>query len=64
LNIIYKNNLNAYILNRKQTTEAKTHVINKKPFSKYNISYDYENNLYICPNNKNLPYKKTYKYKG
>lgn len=61
---IYENELDAYIPNRKQATEAKTQIISKKPFSKHNFQYDHENNLYICPNNKKLPYQKTYKYEG
>lgn len=61
---IYENKVDAYIPNKKQATEAKTHTENNKPFSKHNFKYDHENNLYICPNNKKLPYQKTYKYKG
>ena len=61
---IYENKLDAYILNRKQATEAKTYKKNNKPFSKHNFKYYHKNNLYICPDNKKLPYQKTYKYKG
>ncbi|MEG3224985.1 MAG: hypothetical protein BME94_05550 [Methanobacteriales archaeon Met13] len=53
-----------YIPNKKQASEAKTYKTNKKPFSKYNFKYDHQNNQYICPNNKKLPYQKTYKYDG
>jgi len=41
-----------------------TYKKNNKPFSKHNFKYDHKNNLYICPDNKKLPYQKTYKYKG
>ena len=59
---IHKNNINAYIPNRKQATQAKTNNKHKKPFSKHNFKYDYKNNLYTCPNNQKLPYQKTYEY--
>jgi hypothetical protein len=43
-NLIYirKNNINAYIPNRKQATEAKTNKKHKKPFYKHNFKYDYK----------------------
>ena len=39
------NNINAYIPNKKQATQAKTNNKNIKPFSKHNFQYDYKNNL-------------------
>jgi hypothetical protein len=62
LEYIHKNNINAYIPNRKQATQAKTNNKNKKPFSKHNFKYDYKKNQYIYPNNQKLPYPKTYEY--
>ncbi len=62
LKYIHKNNISAYIPNRKQATQAKTNNKNIKPFSKHNFQYDYKNNQYICPNNQKLPYQKTYEY--
>ena len=48
--------------NRKQVYESKKHFIINKPYSKHNFEYDHQNNLYICPNNEKLEYKKTYNY--
>ena len=47
------NELDGYIPNKKQVYESKKHLKNNKPFSKHNFKYDYQNDLYICPNNKN-----------
>ncbi|MDZ4172523.1 MAG: IS1182 family transposase [Methanobacteriaceae archaeon] len=60
----YKNKLDAYIPNRKQATTSKKTYKNNKPFSKHKFNYDPHNNTYTCPNNKKLPYKKTYTYKN
>ena len=40
----------------------KKYFINNKPYSKHNFKYDHQNDLYICPNNEILKYKKTYNY--
>jgi hypothetical protein len=61
---IHKNNINAYIPNRKQATEAKTNIKHTNHFSKHNFKYDYKNNLYICLNNQKLPYQTIYEYNG
>jgi len=63
-NITYinENKLDAYIPNRKQASEAKSDTKKINKFSKHNFRYDHQNNQYICPNNKKLPYIKTYKY--
>ena len=63
-NIAYinENKLDAYIPNRKQAHEVKINKKLIKTFSKNNFRYDHQNNQYICPNNKKLPYQKTYKY--
>ncbi|MDO8825044.1 IS1182 family transposase [Methylophaga sp.] len=61
---IHKNKLDAYIPNRKQATTTKNTYQNTKPFSKHNFNYDHHKNVYFCPNNKKLPYKKTYTYKN
>ena len=63
-NMIYlhENKLDAYIPNRKQAHTAKTYKKEINKFSKHNFKYDHHNKLYICPNNKKLPYQKTYRY--
>jgi len=64
LKYLAENGLDGYIPNRKQAHESKKGLKNIKPFSKHNFKYDYENDFYICPNNKMLPYRKTYEYNG
>jgi transposase len=64
LKYLAENNLDGYIPNRKQASEAKKEKQKDKPFSKYNFVYDYHEDIYICPNNKILPYQKTYTYDG
>jgi hypothetical protein len=59
---IHENKLDAHIPNRKQAHEAKIDIKDIKTFSKHNFEYDHQNNQYICPNNKELSYQKTYKY--
>jgi len=51
-------------LTENRHTNLKKGLKNIKPFSKHNFKYDYENDFYICPNNKMLPYRKTYEYNG
>lgn len=63
LEYLEENELDGYIPNRKQVYKTKTRLKKAKPFSKHNFTYDYTNDLYICPNNKKLLYKKTYNYK-
>lgn len=58
-----ENKLDGYIPNRKQVYETKTKLIKDKPFSKHNFKYNYEKDVYICPNKNELNYQKTYKYK-
>lgn len=62
LKFLVENNLDGYIPNRKQVHEYKKRLKKNKPFSKHNFIYDYEKDFYICPNNRKLPYQKTYKY--
>jgi transposase len=62
LEYIAENNINAYIPNKKQASEAKKSIKNVKPFSKHKFQYDPEIDAYICPNKRKLPYQKTYKY--
>ncbi len=62
LEYLEENGLDGYIPNRKQVYETKKSLKKAKPFSKHNFIYDYADDLYICPNNKKLSYKKTYKY--
>ena len=62
LQYLEDNGLDGYIPNRKQVYEYKKHFINNKPYSKHNFKYDHQNDLYICPNNEILEYKKTYQY--
>src|SRR5664280_2333943 len=62
LQYLEDNELDGYIPNRKQVYESKRHFINNKPYSKHNFKYDHQNDLYICPNNEILKYKKTYQY--
>ncbi|MEW6011159.1 MAG: transposase [Euryarchaeota archaeon] len=62
LEYLEENGLDGYIPNRKQVYETKKSLKKDKPFSKHNFIYDYADDLYICPNNKKLSYKKTYKY--
>ncbi len=63
LQYLAKNKLDGYIPNRKQVYESKKHFKKNKPFSKYNFRYNHNKDVYICPNNKQLKYKKTYSYK-
>jgi transposase len=62
LQYLDENELDGYIPNRKQVYESKKHFINNKPYSKHNFKYDQQKDLYICPHNQVLKYKKTYKY--
>ena len=62
LQYLDSNELDGYIPNIKQVYESKKHFINNKPHSKHNFKYDPQNDLYICPNNQILKYKKTYQY--
>jgi transposase len=62
LQYLDENEFDGYIPNRKQVYESKKYFINNKPYSKHNFKYDHQNDLYICPNNEILKYKKTYKY--
>jgi len=62
LQYLDSNELDGYIPNIKQVYESKKHFINNKPYSKHNFKYDPQNDLYICPNNQILKYKKTYQY--
>ena len=55
---IYKNNIDAYIPNKKQAGENKNKKFKKH--AKANFSYDYEKNHYIYSERHILPYKKTY----
>ncbi len=64
LQYLDENKLEGYIPNRKQVHEAKKSLKKDKPFSKHEFRYDYVNDCYICPNNNELPYQKTYKYSG
>jgi len=64
LQYLAKNELDGYIPNREQAHKVKKGLKMDKPFSKYNFLYDYREDVYICPNNKNLPYQKTYEYDG
>ncbi len=63
LEYLEENKINGYIPNRKQAHEAKKSWKKDKPFSKHNFKHNYNEDFYICPNNKKLPYQKTYKYK-
>lgn len=62
LQYLDKKELDGYISNREQAHKAKKSLKKDKPFSKHNFQYDYRKNVYICPNNKILPYQKTYEY--
>lgn len=62
LQYLEENGLDGYIPNRKQAHKNKNRLKKDKPFSKYNFKYDHVKDVYICPNNKKLTYKKTYKY--
>ena len=62
LQYLDENKLDGYIPNRKQVYETKKHFIKNKPYSKHNFKYNQQKDLYICPNNQTLKYKKTYKY--
>lgn len=64
LEYLAEKGLDAYIPNRKQAHEAKKDLKEDKPFSKYNFLYNYREDHYICPNDKILPYRKTYTYNG
>jgi transposase len=64
LEYLAEEGFDAYIPNRKQAHEAKKGLKEDKPFSKHNFWYDYREDHYICPNNKTLPYRKTYTYNG
>jgi transposase len=63
LRYLAENQLDGYIPNRKQVYETKKYFKKDKPFSKHNFKYDHTKDVYLCPNNKELNYKKTYKYK-
>jgi len=52
---LYKNNIDGYIPNKKQTGENK----NKK-YAKAQFLYNYEKNHYTCPEEHILPHKNTY----
>jgi len=62
LKYLAENKLDGYIANRKQAHEAKKGLKRDKPFSKHNFLYDYRRDVYLCPNNKILPYQRTYRY--
>ena len=62
LQYLEENGLDCYIPNRKQAHKHKNKLKKDKPFSKYNFKYDHVEDIYICPNNRKLTYKKTYKY--
>ena len=62
LQYLNENKLDGYIPNRKQAHETKNRSKKDKKFSKHNFKYNYSENVYICPNNKILNYKKTYQY--
>jgi transposase len=64
LEYIEENQIDAYIPSKKQATETKKGLKNVKPFSKHKFKYDPIIDAYICPNNKKLPYRKTYRYKN
>ena len=59
---ICENKWNAFVPNRSQATKAKNHELKK--FAKANFYYNYEKNLYICPNNQILHYQNTYSQNG
>jgi len=63
LKYLAENELDGYIPNRKLACEVKKGLKKIKTFSKHNFLYDYKEDFYICPNNKKLPYKRTYQYK-
>ena len=58
LQYLDENEFDGYIPNRKQVYESKKHFTNNKPYSKHNFKYDHQNDLYICPNNETLKYKR------
>jgi len=62
LEYIEENNIDAYIPHKKQASKAKKSLKNVKPFSKHNFKYDPAIDAYVCPNNKKLPYQKSYGY--
>jgi len=62
LEYIEENHIDAYIPNKKPSSAAKKTLKNVNPFSKHNFKYDPTVDAYICPNNKKLPYQKTYEY--
>ncbi len=51
-------NLTAIIPNRTQSMKVKPKNKENKPFGKVNFTYKAEEDTYICPNNKILPFQK------
>jgi len=60
LQYLDNNELDDYILNRKQVKKSKKNFKTHKPFFKYNFTHNYEKDYYLCPNIETLEYKKTY----
>ncbi|KZX17385.1 hypothetical protein MBCUT_02530 [Methanobrevibacter cuticularis] len=58
---LHDNDLNGFMPNRAQTSAKKNKI---KKFSKAQFQYNIEKNTYTCPNNRILPYKKTYDIDG
>lgn len=60
LDYMENHNLTAIIPNRTQSMKVKPKNKENKPFGKVNFTYKAEEDTYICPNNKILPFQKEY----
>lgn len=64
LDYLENHDLTALIPNRTQSMKAKPKNKKNKPFGKVNFTYRPEEDAYICPNNKILPFQKEYFTEG